>query len=167
MNNETILGATQQDWEEYVLWTRETAIYPKEQSDQYLRLGLLSEVGEVAGKLKKTIRDGNIAPSAILDEVGDVFWYAARILDENAIKIGAWGRVWWDYEDAADEGVSKHLFLAVEAFYERGSMEYGILYLMDVVSALDGNLKDILDANRAKLEYRKARGVLGGSGDNR
>lgn len=44
--------------EAYQTATRETAIYPKEQALVYLTLGLTSEAGEVAGKVKKIIRDG-------------------------------------------------------------------------------------------------------------
>ena len=45
---------------DYQVWTRTTAIYPKEKALDYLGLGLCSEAGEVAGKLKKKIRDGGI-----------------------------------------------------------------------------------------------------------
>ncbi len=68
----------------YQEWTRTTAIYPKDKALEYLILGLTSEAGEVAGKLKKGIRDG-ISPtfqSDLLSEVGDVYWYLARIIDE-------------------------------------------------------------------------------------
>ena len=43
---------------DYQVFTRTTAIYPKDKADVYLALGLASESGEVAGKLKKHIRDG-------------------------------------------------------------------------------------------------------------
>jgi NTP pyrophosphatase (non-canonical NTP hydrolase) len=62
--------------------TKETAIYPKEHALVYLGLGLSSEAGEVAGKIKKQIRDGGIDVISLMDEVGDVFWYLARICDE-------------------------------------------------------------------------------------
>lgn len=66
----------------YQQLTRETAIYPKEQAITYLALGLASEAGEVAGKVKKKIRDGGIDVMATIDEIGDVFWYLARLCDE-------------------------------------------------------------------------------------
>jgi len=96
-----------------------TAVYPPEQALTYLSLGLASEAGEVCGKIKKAIRDNNgIVNSdtrdALLDELGDVLWYVARIADE-----------------------------------------------------LGFNLEKIASDNIAKLESRKHRGVLGGSGDNR
>ena len=94
--------------------TRRTAIYPKEQAIPYLTLGLSSEAGEVAGKVKKGIRDGGFDVMATIDEIGDVFWYLTRLCDE-----------------------------------------------------LGFNAEDVIYRNYVKLEDRKARGVLGGSGDKR
>ncbi len=98
----------------YQTWTRQTAIYPKDQAITYLTLGLTSEAGEVAGKLKKHIRDHGVDVSAMIDEVGDVFWYLARLCDE-----------------------------------------------------LNFPVSEVLKRNHDKLESRKNRGVLSGSGDNR
>jgi NTP pyrophosphatase (non-canonical NTP hydrolase) len=52
----------------------------------YAVLGLTNEAGEVAGKLKKIIRDQNCKVSTeamnnLADEVGDVFWYQAQTLN--------------------------------------------------------------------------------------
>ena len=68
--------------EEYTIFSRTTAIYPKEKALDYLGLGLCSEAGEVAGKLKKKIRDGGVDVVSVVDEIGDVFWYAVRLCDE-------------------------------------------------------------------------------------
>jgi NTP pyrophosphatase (non-canonical NTP hydrolase) len=39
---------------------------------------LLSEAGEVAGKIKKVIRDGHeLDEEAVMYELGDVLWYVA------------------------------------------------------------------------------------------
>ena len=64
-----------------------TAIYPKELGLIYVTLGLVSEVGEIAGKLKKIIRDkaGQIGPDDRMDlikEAGDVQWYLAELATE-------------------------------------------------------------------------------------
>lgn len=40
-------------------------------------------------------------------------------------------------------------------------------YVARLARVLDINLEEVLAANQAKLESRKARGVLGGNGDNR
>ena len=50
----------------------------------YLSLGLASESGEYTNKAKKILRDDNAKISeekkeALLDELGDVLWYASQI----------------------------------------------------------------------------------------
>jgi NTP pyrophosphatase (non-canonical NTP hydrolase) len=72
---------------EYQDFTKQTAIYPQSRALEYLCLGLASEAGEVAGKLKKIIRDedGQVSPttrSQMVKEIGDVLWYCARFVDE-------------------------------------------------------------------------------------
>lgn len=70
--------------------TAETAIYPESQALEYLALGLASEAGEVAGKVKKLIRDGGDPSGVILGvagELGDVLWYLARLADEIGISL--------------------------------------------------------------------------------
>ena len=67
---------------QYQVATRATAIYPKEQALVYLTLGLTSEAGEVAGKVKKMIRDGGINVMDTIDEISDCFWYLTRLCDE-------------------------------------------------------------------------------------
>lgn len=66
----------------YQEFTKSTAIYPKNKAVEYLSLGMTSEAGEVAGKIKKFIRDGNISPKDVAKEIGDVLWYCARLSDE-------------------------------------------------------------------------------------
>lgn len=75
----------------YQKWTDETAIYPEAGTGSMLALayvGLgLGEAGEVQGKIKKILRDGNGVidrerRTAILDEASDVMWYLARLLRE-------------------------------------------------------------------------------------
>lgn len=111
-SNETFSG--------YQKATAQTAKYPKEFALVYLSLGIASEAGEVAGKMKKRIRDGDSKMTreewvqAMSSEIGDVLWYAARLADELGL-----------------------------------------------------NLSQIAEENMDKLLDRKARGVIGGSGDNR
>ena len=100
--------------------TAQTAKYPPNQALEYLSLGIASEAGEVAGKMKKWIRDGDSKMTreewvqAMSSEIGDVLWYAARLADELGL-----------------------------------------------------SLSQIAEDNMDKLLDRKARGVIGGSGDNR
>jgi len=71
---------------DYAQLTSQTAIYPEAGTGSnlelyYLTLGLVSEAGEVAGKVKKLIRDGKFDQGAVCYELGDVFWYLARLCE--------------------------------------------------------------------------------------
>lgn len=80
----------------------------------YCALGLTGEAGEVADKVKKSIRDGVFDKQGILKELGDTLWYLTAA--------------------AADLGYS---------------------------------LEDVAIANVEKVESRKQRDKISGSGDNR
>lgn len=105
------------NFDDYQTQASRTAIY----KDRiiYPALGLTNEAGEVAGKIKKVLRDSeqNFSPERreeIGKELGDVLWYIAAL-----------------------------------------------------ASDLDLSMCDIAQWNIDKLNSRLARGVLGGSGDNR
>lgn len=90
------------DLKDYQLFTRTTAVYPGAnqrgfQEINYLTLGLVSEAGEVAGKLKKVIRGDTVLPEAFLSEVSDVLWYLTRIADNLGVTL----------EDIADYNAAK------------------------------------------------------------
>lgn len=82
------------DFNNYQFRAAKTAIYPKEglQGLLYTSLGLVSEAGEVAGKVKKILRDDEsvISPDRheqLVDELGDVLWYCAMVADELGITL--------------------------------------------------------------------------------
>lgn len=80
------------NFNEYQEQANKTAIYPKERAIEYLVLGLASEAGEVAGKLKKLIRDkggviGVHESEVLCDEVGDVLWYVSQIASELNMQL--------------------------------------------------------------------------------
>lgn len=92
------------DIDRYAEWAARIPVgTPPKRGDElmaYLGLGLSSEAGEVAGALKKKIRDGRWSPEAMSDELGDVAYYFARlctalekkpseILDASVAKIEA------------------------------------------------------------------------------
>ena len=64
-----------------------TNCYPAPKRLEILTLGLCSEAGEVAGKVKKLHRDGDIRVVQILDECGDVLWYLSQIAREFEIDL--------------------------------------------------------------------------------
>jgi len=71
----------------YEMKAAQTAIFPKEKALEYLALGLTSEAGEVAGKVKKLIRDGKGDKKAIASEIGDVLWYCAMLARETEVPL--------------------------------------------------------------------------------
>ncbi len=83
------------EFNEYQVKAATTAIYPKDKALEYLALGLVSEAGEVAGKVKKALRDGlHDEESAeqffddLQGEIGDVLWYAAMLSTEIGDDLG-------------------------------------------------------------------------------
>lgn len=81
---------------EYQEFTASTAVYPPNDGIPYCTLGLTSEAGEVAGKVKKWMRDG--APlTPLYGELGDVLWYISQLCNE----LG------WSLEDVLKHNVQK------------------------------------------------------------
>ena len=105
--------------DDYQTQASKTAVYNDADIIIYPSLGLLSEAGEVAGKIKKVLRDKNgmFSPedrAEISKEVGDTLWYIASLCTDLGI-----------------------------------------------------GMETVAQQNLDKLNSRMARGVLGGSGDNR
>lgn len=53
----------------------------------YSVLGLTGEAGELANKVKKTIRDGNVSVDELAAELGDVLWYVSAVADNLGFKL--------------------------------------------------------------------------------
>lgn len=71
---------------------RTTANYPKQFALTYCTLALAGEAGEISNKVKKIYRDDNGVLTderreAIIDELGDVFWYVAAMADSLDINL--------------------------------------------------------------------------------
>jgi NTP pyrophosphatase (non-canonical NTP hydrolase) len=75
------------DFSVYQSASSATAKYPAGRDGlYYLALGLTSEAGEVAGKVKKAIRDedgflSDERVGQICAEIGDVLWYCAQLAE--------------------------------------------------------------------------------------
>lgn len=84
MINETDIDALSwtSDFDWFQNECQKTAIYPKQQGLAYTALGLASEAGEYAGKIKKGIRDGTFDDVAAAAELGDCLWYIATSAHE-------------------------------------------------------------------------------------
>jgi NTP pyrophosphatase (non-canonical NTP hydrolase) len=81
------------EFDDYQKRSRETAIYPDAgRNFVYPTLGLVGEAGEVADKLKKTIRDDNgilteKKKEEVKKELGDVLWYVAQVASELELSL--------------------------------------------------------------------------------
>lgn len=65
--------------DEYQKQAKKFAVPEIQSSIVYAALGLSSEAGEVAGKVKKLLRDGDVSLNDIAAEVGDCLWYIAQL----------------------------------------------------------------------------------------
>ena len=75
---------------EYQELALSTALYPKELGLYYTALGLTGEAGEVAGEVKKMIRDNKTIEDCqidIMNELGDVMWYIANVAHEFGLSL--------------------------------------------------------------------------------
>ncbi len=90
---------------EYQSLSRRTATYPRAGEDMtYPARGLCGEAGEVAEKVKKTLRDdGGLLSEerreALSRELGDVLWYLSQLATEADL----------DLETIAEENLDKLL----------------------------------------------------------
>ena len=81
------------DFNEYQIESKKTALYPEFGARYvYPALGLVNEAGEVAGKVKKAIRDDNglitdERRQNIKEEMGDVLWYLSQLATELDISL--------------------------------------------------------------------------------
>ena len=84
------------DFQVYQEQSSNTAIYPEDiRLDSgliYVALGLTNEAGEIAGVIKKMIRDsgGEMTPEIkqkLAAEAGDLLWYLARLCTEVELRM--------------------------------------------------------------------------------
>lgn len=81
------------NFNEYQSESRKTALYPDAGKNfVYPTLGLAGEAGEVADKLKKTIRDDDGVLTdekrrEVGKELGDVLWYVAQVASELNLSL--------------------------------------------------------------------------------
>lgn len=173
----------------------ETAIYPADQEQAYLMLGLLAEAGETANVFKKVLRDDCCKLTAekagrLADELGDVLWYAVLHAFQVADATEEQGQTTLlDLSHRSlerDGGSVTSAILDLASWAALGDYEgfdslTGVRLVSDIVTALrqlatvqgDRESAQMLSLSKiaagvvVKLQDRKARGVLQGSGDKR
>ena len=134
---------------------------------EYLSLGLWGEVGELASLVAKSIRDETeLDKTAVAKELGDVMWFIASsamfadagdsfaLLANNAdVYPGSY---------SAPEATSDFIgtiidFNLPEALNVAAELAHSVGYTLD----------EVLEMNLAKLQSRRYRGKITGSGDDR
>lgn len=184
-----------QFWKKYHKKSRVTAIYPDQgQNKIYPLLGLISEIGEVSGKLKKMIRDDkgvltDARKRGISKELGDVLWYISAMCLECEFELSEIVR---DSESITDDPMSicrelieTQVSMGIMAMNVndcitencqnlcdhkkpiRSCLKYIFFHTNNICKQLDLNIISIATENLENLLGRKSRGTLGGDGDNR
>lgn len=180
----------------YQIEAMKTAIYPRPTKPAlYPFLGLANEAGEVCGKVINYGGDGTYENEAIrkrlIDEIGDCCWYLSACLTEMGCDMDERH----EYTDAEEGDVMRNVLSLSEetgkvlgilkksmrdenwdfgkrmsvTLHNKVYMQLGCVLdtIMRCCVSLGVTLDEVLDLSIAKLESRKVRGVIGGSGDNR
>ena len=180
------------DLKTYVAFTPSTAIYTQDNEVEYLTLGLVSEVGELSGKVAKLFRGDKTIEGMkekIAQEVGDIFWFLSQMHHlseqinifeiENGYMDGAYEAEWHKkitqeellhalYSLCKDLQFESWHFLTYERLFETDASTV-ILSIMgaaiSVLVLLGFTAEEVYDLNYEKLTGRKAAGTIKGDGD--
>lgn len=147
-------------FEEYSKRAAETQMESCKNED-YLRLGLISEIGELAAIFKRAIRgDFKLEDKRqdILLELGDICWYLDRLYGLDGYEFG-------NILTPNSHAISVPVLIwdmteCIDAYYI-------IVNIVDIARTLGFTIWDVLTANVEKLAKRKERGLITGSGDHR
>lgn len=163
---------------------------------EYLSLAFIGESGEIADKYKKVIRDNNGVISeevrqGLSKELGDVMYYISQmcntfeyklynlvdinsidsIQQDPAIPLGSFIRVLNTRIGNMSEQIQSYLVgltgprkIAEEINVDIANIA---LLLFHIAKKLNLKIEDIINENMEKLQSRKDRGVISGSGDSR
>lgn len=174
-------------WSDYTKRASEFAVYPDRGRSVYPYLGLFEEAGEVLGQVKRILRDDNgeltdERRQKIAGELGDFCWYLSEVASGHSFSLVDLfgGEKFWPlveehlnagtYADSAigfQTSVSGfNIALTDPAYAARAA--YGLIGVTIGVCARFGlRFDDVLNGNIAKLESRKLRGKISGSGSDR
>lgn len=183
---------------DYVPKALTTAVYPEQHGLRYTTYGLCGEIGEYLGKYSKWIRgdDGQYPiakskqfTSKLIDELGDVCWYAAMLYYEcekhkhtspeflkgfnvNFHELLPTGAVY------AAEGVMHSLYkesaFILTEFADGqicntnkmlSHLKFVLMNIAKLAIELGTNFEDVCNRNAEKLAARKKEGTLRGDGD--
>lgn len=172
-------------YQDYLEFTRTTAIYPKDIECDYLILGLISELVELVGN--------PLVNELKFKELGDCCWYLFRLVDHfgSNLTFLSCSEDEVELQEAVDtyeqEEIDNFVVLFIgnladtrkkylrdkyphEEFIQKmESLLARILFLLKTISRalFNRELEDALAENIKKLSSRKERNALSGSGDER
>jgi NTP pyrophosphatase (non-canonical NTP hydrolase) len=169
--------------QEYMEFTRSTAKYDHDMWKDYVPHGLW-EWGEVRNQLKKAIRDDGCAVSdykaelteerraKVLDELGDVLWYIARVADHTGHEMKYTELAEFSWSSLLNI-ISRNLsqiennIIFPDLPYLEISITISLSAINELASRLGSSIEEIMDMNVAKLTDRAQRNAIHGEGDNR
>jgi len=146
---------------------------------EYLNCGVIGETGELAEEIKKMLRDDNghltdARRDAIRIEAGDVLWYLSAIATRCGLFLpDVLAHLYFEsviprLSTLTAPARIKQLAADVSAVTcvpDEGTIQDALLSLVDVCDWAGVTIDDVAIANIAKIEGRRARGTVGGSGD--
>ena len=148
-------------------------------NEEYLTLGLIEEVGEAAGKLAKSRRDGVWDEKAFIKELGDILWFVANLADYldhgiNVISTNLADCFDFDFcEDRNDVGecAKAIAYWSSAVVYDERDIDECFTEIVFNITCLANDLgytlEQVAEINLAKLRDRAARGKIQGNGDER
>lgn len=169
-------------WHDYVKFTASTAL-PAASDPEYLRLGVLEEAYEaleaysaccaaIHGKQKRVLRGdapnvlqakddaASIAKRRLVEELGDLAWYVARLCALDASPVYR-----ESLQVSEDNNELRDTAFRLGRISISNPPTFAASLLLGGMVAMSGNvLEDILDANVAKLSARKTAGTIQGEG---
>lgn len=166
--------------EDYERQAAATAVY--REGSIYPYLGLIEEIGELSGVLAKADRDNDGKLDAphreqLQKELGDVLWMLAAVARDESVPLHE--EPLFSTEPSRDtpayfiiaecSRAASSLMAGVEMPFYSPDNDLAALFSAweDLCFAFGWKPVDVAAANIAKLEDRKARGKLQGSGDDR
>lgn len=179
--------------EQYIAWTDTTAVYPgintgNHAEVSYLSLGLVGETIEFMEK----VHEAQVAPSSkedLIAELGDIVWYAMRlakmlgqhpdmidhiIVESNLPVLSQSDRMYYLHRMVIRAGKIAELGKKIIRDTDKWQGEVMQEHLVGFFAIWGLNCRglkvqpsEVMQANVTKLESRKARGKLQGSGDSR
>lgn len=129
--------------------------------DAYLNPGYISEVGEFAGKIAKTIRGDDVQGEDIMLELGDCAWFIAikARLHKHELIIS---KNMYTIPDTLD-----NISLLLQAHLKNYHQTLTFRLLKHICESLGFSFDEVLKMNIKKLESRQKRNIIQGNGDYR